>query len=314
MQASKRILIAVDGSSHSLHAIRYVASLCSRSCVQATLLYVLPVASDELVWQVNMDDEFKKNMLEKYERFNEECARAAREFLDEGRRILLGSATSMEVFPVVLQEWQSGIARNIIAESRKGYDAVVVGRRGLGKLEGLVLGSVSAKVVQGVDQVPVWIVGKGNPSRKMLIAVDTSESSRKAVNVAAPFAADIGAEVTLCHVVRKLFPGLGSLASPASEELEEALNKSLKSKIQSMFEEYGECLETAGVSPHKIQTVCSIGSVSRAADILSTARQGGYGTIVMGRRGISMVQEFLMGRVTNKILNGADEMTVWIVP
>jgi nucleotide-binding universal stress UspA family protein len=272
------------------------------------------MVSDELAWQVNMDDDFKKRILEKYKRFNDECARAAREFLDEGRKILMGSASSLEVFPLLLQEWQSGITRSILAESRKGYDAVVVGRRGLGKVEGLLLGSVSTKVVQGVDRVPVWIVGRGEPSPKMLIAVDSSENSRKAVNAAAPFAAETGGEIALCHVVRKFFAGFGSQAPSAFEEIENQLKKSLRSKIQSMFDEYAKCLETAGVSPARIRTVCSIGSPSRAAEILSTAREGGYGTIVMGRRGISMVQEFLMGRVTNKVLNGADELTVWVVP
>ena len=44
------------------------------------------------------------------------------------------------------------------------------------------------------------------------------------------------------------------------------------------------------------------------------AQEGNYGTIVMGRRGLSKVHEFLMGRVTNKVLNRAEGFAVWIVP
>jgi nucleotide-binding universal stress UspA family protein len=81
-----------------------------------------------------------------------------------------------------------------------------------------------------------------------------------------------------------------------------------------MFDEYQRCLEVSGVPSERISKVCKIGSYSRAADILSTAREGNYGTVIMGRRGISAVREFIMGRVTTKVLNGAEGLAVWIVP
>ena len=49
-------------------------------------------------------------------------------------------------------------------------------------------------------------------------------------------------------------------------------------------------------------------------DILQEAKEGGYGTIVMGRRGLSKVHEFLLGRVTTKVLQRAEKFAVWIVP
>ena len=88
----------------------------------------------------------------------------------------------------------------------------------------------------------------------------------------------------------------------------------LKEDIGSMFDSYKNFFEGAGVRPEKISTACKMGSYSRAADILNTARKGGYGTIVMGRRGISAVREFLMGRVTTKVLNWAEGLAVWVVP
>ena len=206
-----------------------------------------------------------------------------------------------------------------MAEARKGYDAVVVGRRGISRIEALLLGSVSAKVVQGSDNTPVWVVGN-NPapsagSPKMLLAVDASENSRKAVEYSADFAAGNGAEVTLCHVVRRLLSGAVTPAMEmAGEEIEKALQENMKTKIQEMFDTYRSILETAGVAPGKIATVRKIGSYSRAADILEVARTGGFDTVVMGRRGISVVREFFMGRVTSKVLNGADDLSVWIVP
>jgi nucleotide-binding universal stress UspA family protein len=68
------------------------------------------------------------------------------------------------------------------------------------------------------------------------------------------------------------------------------------------------------VAPERISTECTIGSYSRAADILAAAREGNYGTVIMGRRGISAIREFILGRVTTRVLNGAEGLAVWIVP
>lgn len=88
----------------------------------------------------------------------------------------------------------------------------------------------------------------------------------------------------------------------------------MKGKIQEMFDTYRGVLETAGVAREKIATVCRTGSYSRAAELLDVARTGGFDTVVLGRRGISAVREFFMGRVTNKVLNGAEDLSVVIVP
>jgi nucleotide-binding universal stress UspA family protein len=314
MGTGKKILIAVDGSSYSLQAIKYVATLCSGSPVEVSLLHVLPMASEELLWQISMDENFKSKIKEQFERFNDECQRAAQKFLDEAKEILVNSGYVPDFIMTLMRAWQSGIARDIIAEARKGYEAVVIGRRGIGRVESLMLGSVSAQVVQGVDWIPVWVIGGEILSRKMLLAVDASPNSRQAVIYAAPYAAQMEAEVTLLHVVRKFFPGWSPYLPSAGEDIEAELHETLKARIQGMFEEYKGFLQEASVAPEKISTVCKIGSYSSAAEILATAREGNYGTVIMGRRGISAVREFILGRVTTKVLNGAEGLAVWIVP
>jgi nucleotide-binding universal stress UspA family protein len=314
MGTGKKILIAVDGSAHSLQAIKYVATLCSGSPVEVSLLHVLPLTSEELLWQISMDENFKSKIKEQFERFNDECQRAAQKFLDEAKEIMVSSGYVPDFIMTMLRQWQTGIARDIIAEAQKGYNAVVVGRRGIGKVESLMLGSVCTKVVHGVDQIPVWVIGGEILFSKMLLAVDASLNSRQAVIYAAPYAAQIEAEVTLLHVVRKFFPGWSPYLTSAGEKIEAELHETLKARIQEMFEEYKGCLENAGVAPDKIRTECEFGSYSRAAEILATAREGNYGTVIMGRRGISAVRQFIMGRVTTKVLNGAEGLAVWIVP
>jgi nucleotide-binding universal stress UspA family protein len=309
-----KILVAVDGSSYSLNAVKYVATRFSRLPVEVSLLHVLPMASEELLCQISLDEDFKSKIKEQYERFNDECRRAAQKFLDQAKEILVNSGYVPDLIMAMLRQWQAGIAREIMAEAQKGYEAVVVGRRGLGRVESLMLGSVSTQIVQGVDWMPVWVIGGEIRSSKMLLAVDASLNSRQAVIYAAPYAAQTEVEVTLLHVVRKFFPGESPPLTSAGEEIEAELHETLKARIKGLFAEYRGCLESAGVAPDKIRTECKFGGYSRAAEILATAREGNYGTVIMGRRGISAVRQFIMGRVTTKVLNGAEGLAVWIVP
>lgn len=314
MKKSKRILVAVDGSSHSLNAINYVARYCSTS-TYVSLIYVMPKRPEQVFWQVNMDEEFIKRMRDKYDRWERERRSASRDFLESTKALLGGSGFQDDRLNTILRERELGTASDIIAEARKGYDALVVGRRGLNKMGSLFMGSVSDKIVERVqDLLPVWVVGGDVHSNKMLVAVDGSENSAKAVEHVAGFAADICAGITLCHVIRGEDSVFGAPVFELDQEIELRLEQWRNKGLQKMFNGYQECLIEAGIDFGQISIRCITRSFSRAADILREAGDGGYGTIIMGRRGISKVREFLMGRVTTKVLNGAEGLAIWIVP
>lgn len=65
-------------------------------------------------------------------------------------------------------------------------------------------------------------------------------------------------------------------------------------------------------SPLREAQECSIGT-SIALEILRLAEEGGYGTVVVGRRGVSKQEEFLFGSVSTKIIHAAKGLAVWVV-
>jgi nucleotide-binding universal stress UspA family protein len=267
----------------------------------------------EIFWDAEKEAFFKEQMRGKYAQWKREAKKEAQAFLDDARNILLKAQVGEDSVNVMVRERKRGIARDIIEEAKKGYDTVVVGRRGLTKLEDVFLGSVSSKIVEKVGEVPVWMVGGDIRSRKMLVAVDASDNSRKAVDYVGTFAAASEAELTLYHVIRSL--GIEFLQDvPRNREEIKAFEEALASNAQEMFQAYQASLEQAGVLPARISTKYTRQSHTRAGDILREAKEGDYGTIVMGRRGLSKVHEFLMGRVTNKVLSRAAGFAVWIVP
>jgi nucleotide-binding universal stress UspA family protein len=306
----RKFLIAVDGSPHSLNAVSYAAQYCGPAGVKVNLMHILPTAPETL-WDLEKDTHFKEKMTTQYVEWSKNARQLAQQFLDEALDLLVGAGIPEDEVGLVLQERKAGIARDIMEESVRGYEAVVVGRGGLSNREAPFLGSVSNKIVEKIDAIPVWVIGSEARARKMLLAVDGSENSRKAVDYVGTISASTEAEITLFHVVRKF----GFLDDPTLRYTEIAeFWEEVKSDIPRMFRSYKTSLEMAGVSASRISSQATLDRPSRSGDILREAQEGAYGTIVMGRRGLSKVHHFTMGRVANKVLNRAEGFAVWIVP
>jgi len=159
--------------------------------------------------------------------------------------------------------------------------------------------------------------------KKILVAVDGSANSERAVRYAGEIIGSaIGFEVKLVCVERvperDLFPDEKSWKKAAAE------NDRHK---QEFLKHARGILEDAGIGPDKISEeyvtscgspvtpegeYCSIGT-SVAKEIMRVQQEGGYGTVALGRRGMSKAEEFLFGSVTTKVIHLAKDCTVWVV-
>jgi nucleotide-binding universal stress UspA family protein len=72
-------------------------------------------------------------------------------------------------------------------------------------------------------------------------------------------------------------------------------------------------LSSIGFDPKIFRTAILKEKASRADAIARAADAHGFGTIVVGRRGSNVVDEFTMGRVTRKLLSLAFNRAVWII-
>ena len=134
MVTVKRILVGVDGSKCSNEAIRYAAELSKKFDAAVTLMHVYrpPETTRELP---------------AHERPEE-----ARVKLDDSKKILdeLGVA-GKTIFS------SGNPASAILKEAAMGYDLIVMGSRGLGSVEGFLLGSTTTRVAHHA-KIPVLIV------------------------------------------------------------------------------------------------------------------------------------------------------------
>ena len=155
-----RILVPVDGSEHSQRAVTFATELAVRFEASITFVHVLSrvLAREplkEYVKQLRSAPE--PNMIE-IESVERTLARSGEEegvaALEQAKSI--AEAAGVQEVSTSLVDGDPG--RVIVAEAeRGGHDLVVVGRRGVGGLKRLLLGSVSHRVASEATPTVVMV-------------------------------------------------------------------------------------------------------------------------------------------------------------
>jgi len=133
---------------------------------------------------------------------------------------------------------------------------------------------------------------------RILLAVNGSPSSWKAVDVAADIGQKYGAEVVVLHVREQQITSFGAY------EVEQA------DEATDFVEEIVRALKDAGVSARSEIQTAPLGSVPHV--ILEMAKELDAGLIVMGSRGLSEWEGLFLGSVTHRVLHLA-ECPVFVV-
>lgn len=315
----KKILVAVDGSQQALEAVRYVSLAASPGSTDVVVFHVV-TRVPESFWDMEKEPGYQYRLISITE-WEQQQQQLIQEFMEEARKVLLGAGFPADAVKVDIHERQAGIARDIVAESLQNYDAVVLGRRGVSELKDMVLGSIATKLVEKIIQVPIWVVGGKASCQKFLLCVDNSEGAMLAVDhLASMLEGRSDAQVTLFHAIRgfnvfqQVFGrSIGVDRENEWKEKEEQELAAMEKALEPVLDEAQARLTRAGLDPAKITRKVVKGVTSRAGAILEEAEREGIDTIVIGRRGLSKVKEFFMGRVSNKVIQMAKEKAVWIV-
>ena len=307
----KKILLAVDGSIHSRHAIHYAVNMSSvvkdltytlfhvQSAISQFLLDEAKTdyrARTELKRLVRKNAELASSMLEKYK------ARMVRMGVDEKR------------INVTTQPRLLGIAADALERAQQElYDAIVVGRRGLSRVQKTFMGSVTASLVEHSRIVPVWVVDGNVASMKIMLAADGSESSLRAVDhLSFMVGANPKIKLKLFHIMPRLRDYCSIRFDEKDTGIEEVITRGARRCIEGFYDHALKRLGEVGIGKNQIEIKVSRRILSVGKAIVDEAKKGGYGTVVIGRRGVS--KAFLMGSVSRYVMHGISNRALWLVP
>lgn len=310
---NKKVLLAIDGSNESISMVQYVAKMLPPADTRVVLFHVFSKIPESF-WDFNQNVELDFWM-DKMQALEEEHAKSVKAFMQTARQILLENNFREEHVVTESRNRITGIARDITAESKKGYHAVVMGRKGTGQTNGLAVGSITTKVLRALSALPVCVVTGKPDTERILVALDGSAGSLRAVDFLCSYLNNSSRKVTLFHAMRRLsFPEVSASVANPFEAIEKAVWGDARSTIEPVMEAAKARWIKAGANKKNIATKIVTGVSSRADALATEARETSCGSIVVGRTGISQVEEFNIGRVCHKVIRRAENAAVWVVP
>jgi nucleotide-binding universal stress UspA family protein len=266
----KNILLPVDGSTSCIHAKLLTALIAKKFQSKVTVVNVVShnFMHPELKANYQLPSEVLDKLDNVYSDVGNKYLRQAKELFEEEH---------IDVSSELVKAEDSAEAIIEMVKERN-YDLVVIGNRGP-KSERFALGPVAEKVSMYAS-CPV-LISKGKPTlKKLLVAVDGSNQSNKAVDYAVELAKKFDAKLTLLHVEeKKLF----KLERDLSQKIGEQFLLDAERRMDDV--EYEKKM-IAG-NPWEI--------------ILDMAKAGNFDLVVMGSRGLSSVKRFLLGSVSAEV-------------
>jgi len=301
------MLVLLDGSERSRNTLRYIAAVKPFRQVNLVLFHVF-CELPEFYWDLAIETD-NLQAINEVENWRSKKRGEIEAFMEGGRELLVGAGFQRDMISIKIHRQHSGVTRDILEETKGGYDAIILRRRGMSSLQNVVLGSVSNKLLSRLSDIPVILAGNRPQTDKVLIGIDGSPSSARAVDFVADMMGGLSYGVDLFHVIR----GGNAIDPLRFDYMPPELVEVLKKGIEIQMQEYREKLVSSGFDMERVMEHVITDVPSRAAAIVAEAEAQDCSTIVVGRRGVSRVQEFFMGRVCNKVVHIGRDFTVWIV-
>jgi len=273
----ENILVPVDGSASSIAAEEMAASIAKKTASKVTVLHV----RQEFSMHYNIPE------------MHGELEGAVEQQADK----IINSALALFSEEGVVAESQQMTgedpAETVLEFSEKNYDLIIMGVHGENEKDPYTLGSVTKKVITHT-KLPILITKKSPHLSSMLVCVDGSEQSITALELAVRLAGKLGSKVMLLNA--------------QDQRLQKATPKVVEEVAEKIFSNALAAVQKGKV---EVQKKLEVGVPSDR--IVEVAERGNYDLIVLGKRGLGRVKRFLLGSVSDDVIQKA-QTSVLLVP
>jgi nucleotide-binding universal stress UspA family protein len=283
MNRIQRLLAATDLSAPARHAAERAALIARELGAALDLLHVISVAPVDrlrrLLAEASTDLE----------------AQIAADALTEVKCLADGLQQQYRVRPTTHVE-HGGLLRLIDAQAEAGAaDVLVLGARGANFMRHLLLGSTAERMVRRTTR-PMLVVKQParGPYQRLLIPVDFSAASLPACGLARALAPR--AELVLLHAFEVPFETRLRSAGVQDETLRK-YREIARSQAERAMQSF---LPAAGLPSGPVTTLVLHGNPSSL--IIEQEQERDCDLVVVGKRGESLVDDFLLGSVTKHVL------------
>jgi len=283
-----RVLVAIDGSSQADIAVDLVAGIAWPDATTIRLVEAVEVSASQL------GGPWPSLAVGETDRLDAEMRSAAEQALAERRPRLERPGLTVE--SSILE----GRPASAIVHEARAMDAelVVVGSRGHGIIESMLLGSVSAEVV---DHAPAPVlVARGSRIDRVVLAWDGSACAARAATLVRGWPIFRCSDVRVVSVADIGTPWWTGFPEPGSAELMPMLRESaiaVRDERDLRAQSMKARLIAAG-----LRAEADPREGDPAPQILAAANEAGADLIVMGTHGRTGLARLMLGSVARNVL------------
>jgi nucleotide-binding universal stress UspA family protein len=184
-------------------------------------------------------------------------------------------------------------------------DLIVMGTKGRSGIARFFLGSVAEWVARHAQCSVLVARPDSDPPQTILVGLDGSSGSEEAVEFLSSFPLPVGSRI---HLVSVVFPeavvasSRHMLLPKLSDEVWE-LSQQERTEAQERLATASSLLSSSGLPVSAITTEIRTGGA--AIELLASAEEIGADLIVVGAQGLSALDRFLIGSVSERLLRHA---------
>jgi nucleotide-binding universal stress UspA family protein len=307
----RKVLVAVGDRVYSQHAVRYIAKLSAAATDLTYTLFNVQPGVPELLGEAAKSDLKAKAEIAELVRANRE---AAGEIVQDFHEIMIQEGILESRIVAVSEQMQVGAAKDILNWAEKhGHDAIVIARREMTPSWDFSIGAVPAKVVDYGLEIPIWLVAGESTGTKIMLAVDGSDNSLRAVDhLIHMVGANTDIHITLFHVIPYLRHYYSIDVERSKGYLQLVIHREDNRRMEGFYEKAYKRFKIAGLKSRQINTTTCRRSGDISTAIYGEAKAGQYGTVIVGRRGERGA--FFSGQIARRLIHTLENQTLCIVP
>ena len=277
-----KILLSSDGSDDALHAAQLAAIMARPAHAEVLILNAFNMGATVSVIPVEA--------LGCSETVIEACEAAQKDILKRTSAVLTGEGVPCRI----RAEMGEPVATTLRVAGEEKTDLIVVGSHGLGGFRASLLGSVSDGVAQRAP-CPVLVVhGTTQTIHQILVAVDGSETSYKALEAAREIAGSLQAVISVLHVLDSSRPFLQNETREASVlSYETLVRQAITERVDILLKDTGIVYRVCQEMGHPVQVIGAF------------ATENEIDLIVVGSHGLGVFERLLLGSVSYAVLHHA---------
>jgi nucleotide-binding universal stress UspA family protein len=289
-----KTLMATDGSIEATTALRTATRLLRKRDNEVHVVCVAP----EFYESGSQKNE--ERVRDEYQRL---IARETETILERARTILLGEGVTAKT------RSETGSPSRVIVRLADEYNVTVLGATSQYDITRPGIGTVASRVIEHAPGIVlVCREPAGGTSLRILVCVDSSQASQKALRALTTYLNTESAEITLIHVVETPWVNLGLERDWFDQDGE--TSEQMNSEIQlegELQNEANEIIEDAAeqLTRHGLGVMTVIAEGNPATEILGEAEQDEYDLIVLGSTGATDMKHRMLGSVSAKVTGQA---------